>query len=117
MKEKLIEILEQFCPNNVFLQGTLDENVSYPESFITFWTNSTESGAFYDDDENAFIYDFSVYYYSSDPAQVGAVPPQIRTALKQAGFIPQGKGNDIPSDVPTHTGWVMEFLKKETITN
>lgn len=113
MKESLLTVLETICPNNVYLQGTLSE--IYPESFITFWTNYADDNSHYDNTVHSIDWQFSVNYYSSNPALVGTVPTQIRTALKNAGFIPQGKGSDIPSDEPTHTGWTMDFIKTEFI--
>lgn len=112
MKNKLIEILKTICPN-VYLQGTLNDKEPYPESFITFWTNYTEYNAFYNDEAKADVWNFSVIYYSSNPTLVETEPKKIITALKNAGFLPQGKGNDIPSDEPTHTGWALEFIIKE----
>ena len=113
MKQALIEVLETICPNNVFLQGTLAEDEAYPESFITFWTNYTDDHSHFDNDVNSWDWNFSVIYYSSDPELVGTVPDTIRGLLKAAGFIPQGKGNDIVSDRSSHTGWAMEFIKTE----
>jgi len=54
-------------------------------------------------------------FYSDDPTEVNTIPEQISTALKAAGFIPQGKGNDIMAESPTHTGWAMDFIYRETI--
>lgn len=115
MKSLLISVLETICPNNVFLQGTLADDGAYPESFITIWTDSTESDAFYDNGEHAVDWTFSVIFYSSDPSQIDTKAAAIRAALKAAGFIPQGKGFDIPSDQPTHTGWAMDFVYTEKI--
>lgn len=114
MKSLLISILETICPNNVYLQGTLSEGDN-PESFITFWTNYTEDGEHLDDEVVSIEWQFTVNYYSSDPSKVDSVPAQIRSALKSAGFIPQGKGNDLPSDRPSHTGWTMDFIIKEIL--
>ena len=116
MKEKLIQVLETFCPNNVYLQGTLNPDEAYPQKFITFFAQATEDVAFYDNDVDAVEWDFAVMFYSSNPSEVDTIPALIRTALKKAGFIPQGKGNDIFSDSPTHTGWAMEFLIRENIS-
>lgn len=113
MKQELINVLETICPNKVFLQGTIAADEPYPESFITFWTNYTDDNSNFDNDTVSIDWNFSVMFYSTDPAKVGTVPNQIRTALKQAGFIPQGRGNDILSDQPSHTGWAMEFIKTE----
>lgn len=115
MKQLLIEVLEGICPNNVYLQGTLSEDEAYPSEFITFWTNYTDDNSHYDNDVDSVDWQFSVIFYSNDPANVGTVPGTIRTKLKAAGFIPQGKGFDVPSDVPTHTGWAMDFIITENL--
>lgn len=112
MKKELISVLEKFG-YPVFLQGSLNENDAYPDSFITFWTDDVTDEAHYDDEPTAWAWDFAVIFYSNDPALVNSKPAEIRAALKAAGFIPQGKGRDIPSDEPTHTGWAMDFYKLE----
>lgn len=114
MKSTLIELLETVCPN-VYLQGTLAENAEYPESFITFWTYDTNDKTFYDNNPHNEEWKFSIIFYSSDPLKVETKPAEIRAKLKQAGFIPQGKGNDIPSDRPSHTGWVTDYIYKEKL--
>lgn len=113
MKEKLIETLKQFG-YPVFLQGSLNADDAYPETFITFWTDDVFDNSHYDDDAQSYAWDFTVIFYSSDPALVNSKPNEIRDALKKVGFIPQGKGRDIPSDEPTHTGWAMDFYYIET---
>lgn len=113
MKTLLIQTLETICPNNVFLQGTLNPNEDYPADFITFWTDFTNDVRHYDNDVKSIEWNFSVMFYSNNPDNVASVPATIRTALKNAGFIPQGKGNDILSDVSSHTGWAMDFKKIE----
>lgn len=115
MKQALINILEQFCPNNVYLQGTLSPDTPYPDTFVTFWTNYTDDHSHFDDETYSVDWNFSVMYYSSNPALVNSKPAEILTALKVAGFIPQGKGYDIPSDKPSHTGWAMDVIKTEIL--
>lgn len=115
MKERLIEVLERFCPDNVYLQGTLNPEEAYPQKFITFFTSTTDDVAHFDNDVSAIEWNFAVMFYSDDPTEVNTIPAQIRTELKKAGFIPQGRGSDILSDVPTHTGWAMDFLIRENI--
>lgn len=114
MKQLLINALTQIC-SNVFLQGTFNSNEEYPSEFITFWTNYADNDDFYDNCENSTDWNFSVMYYSNDPALVNSKPLLIINALKAVGFIPQGKGHDIPSDVPTHTGWALEFIGIENL--
>lgn len=112
MKQKLIEELEKICPQQVYLQGTLNENEAFPDNFITFWTDLTEEDTFYDDNAKSVIWHFSVIFYSNNPSLVVSKPAEIRAALKKAGFIPQGIGNDIPSGEQSHTGWAMDFVYK-----
>lgn len=113
MKQKLIEILETFCPNNVYLQGSMNPAEAYPSDFVTFFTMQTESVAHYDNAVQTVGWTFAVIYYSDDPTHVNTKPFEIAAALKSAGFIQQGKGSDILSDEPTHTGWAMDFVYPE----
>ena len=114
MKQALISVLETFG-YPVLLQGTLNPDNAYPESFITFWTNSTSDNSHFDNEVKTVDWQFSVNFYSSDPTLVNTKPDEIRAALKAAGFIPNGKGQDIPSDEPTHTGWTMDFTIIENL--
>lgn len=106
MKSYLIEKL-QTLKYPVYLQGTAPE--TYPDSFITFWTIDTPAAAEFDNALMLSEWQFYVYFYSTDPALVQSVPEKIRKTLKAAGFTPQGKGRDLLSDEPTHTGWVQQY--------
>lgn len=108
MKQKLIDELSKFG-YPVFLQGSLNTEDEYPETFIAYWTDDVEDNAHYDDSATSYAWDFTVILYSSDVITLDTKKDEIRKALKKAGFIPQEKGMDIPSDEPTHTGWAMSF--------
>lgn len=113
MKDLLIQLLETFgFP--VRLQGSLGENEKYPDSFFTFWNNETFDGDHYDNDAIYFVWDFDVNFYSTNPALVNSQLLEVRTLLKRNGFIVQGKGYDVASDEPTHTGRGINVLKIET---
>lgn len=112
MKDLLIKTLEKFG-YPVFLQGSLNEDEEYPPTFITFWTNDVADESHYDNDVVSYTWDFDVIIYSNDPSVIDTKKDEIRNALKSVGFIPQGKGMDISSDEPTHTGWVMNFYYLE----
>lgn len=118
MKQKLIDALVG-CGfvegKTLFLQGTLNPDDKYPETFVTFWTDSTDDNGHFDNGVAAVDWSFSVILYSADAALVNTKPDEIRAALKAAGFIPQGKGADIFSDEPTHTGWAMDFVIREIL--
>lgn len=112
MKQKLIDALAAF-DYPVFLQGTLNPADAYPKTFITFFTDSTNDNGHFENETNAVNWYFSVILYSDDPKTVNTKPKEIIAALKQEGFMPQGIGNDILSDEPTHTGWAMDFVITE----
>ena len=103
MKDLLIETLEPLG-YPIFLQGSLGEDEEYPESFFTFWNNYADGGCFYDNEEHATYWDFDLNFYSSDPALVNTKLIEAKTLLKAQGFIVFGKGHDVVSDEPTHTG-------------
>ena len=103
MKDFLISLLETFG-YPVRLQGSLAKDEKYPESFFTFWVNDTSDSAHYDNDAIGFVWDFDINFYSSDPALVNSMMPEVRSLLKSSGFIMSGKGYDVASDEPTHTG-------------
>lgn len=117
MKTALYNALNSICPNNVYLQGTFDENEAYPDTFVTYWTNYTDDNKHFDDNVVSIDWNFSVMVYSTNPTTLSTTADAIRTALKAAGFIPQGRGNDLMCDKPTHTGWAMEFIKEEIFNN
>lgn len=112
MKQKLIEKLSAFG-YPVFLQGTLNPEEAYPQTFITFFVDRTDDNGHFENRTNSVDWAFSVMLYSDDPEIVNNKPNEIQAELKAAGFIPQGKGNDIMSSQPTHTGWAMDFVITE----
>lgn len=112
MKDKLLPVLHSFG-YPVYLQGTLNPEEVYPDSFITFWTDYTTDNGHYDNGVHSVDWSVSVFFYSNDPALVNKKPFEIAAALRFAGFIPQGRGHDLASDEPTHTGWVSEYIYNE----
>lgn len=112
MKDELITLLESFG-YPVFLQGSLGKDEPYPESFFTFWNNDTSDGDHYDNDAISFIWGFDVNFYSTDPTLVNTIMSSVRSLLKQNGWIISGKGYDLPTDEPTHTGRGLPVLYLE----
>lgn len=93
----------------VYLQGTYTGETN-PDSFITITTNASDDREHYDDDTTSWTWEFTVIFYSKNPELLDTVPDDIRSALKRAGFIPQGKGFNIFSDDPNYTGWTTDYL-------
>lgn len=110
MKDLLIDTLEPLgFP--IFQQGSLGPDEPYPESFFTFWNNDASGGAFYDNEENQYVWDFDLNLYSSDPDVTNTKLLTAKSLLKAAGFVVNGAGYDVPSDEPTHTGRGIHVLK------
>lgn len=112
MKSLLIGTLEALG-HPVILQGTIAPEEKLPQSFITFWTDDSFEAAAFDNETALTAWDYQVNFYSTDPALVETEAARIRAALKAAGFIPQGKGRDLPSDTPGWTGWTQDFYYLE----
>lgn len=95
------------------LQGSIGKNENYPDSFFTFWNNDTSGDEFYDNEEHSYVWDFDLNFYSTDPDLVNSIFSKVKPLLKKNGFIMVGKGYDIVSDEPTHTGRGINVLKIE----
>lgn len=112
MKDLLIDTLKEFN-YPIFLQGSLSEDEAYPDSFFTFWNNDTDGNEFYDNEEHSYIWDFDLNFYSNNPELVNIELLKAKELLKNKGFIVTGKGHDVASDEPTHTGRGIHVLKIE----
>lgn len=98
----------------LFLHGTMNPEESYPDTFVTFTTNDVADNVHFDNAAVTADWSFTLILYSNNPAIVNEKPKEIIAALKAAGFILQSKGQDVPSDEPTHTGWAMDFIISAT---
>lgn len=109
MVERLIEILESFG-YPVYRQGSMAEDEAYPDTFFTFWNNSTDDAMEYDNDARATIWYFDVNVYSNNPETTYNLLEEVRKELKENNWLVDGKGRDLPSDEPTHTGRGFDVL-------
>lgn len=110
VKMLLINTLSDAYDYPVIQQGSLSTDDAYPDSFFTFWNNSTNDDAFFDNAETETIWDFDLNFYSIDPDLVNNVLLTAKQTLKSVGFIPDGSGYDVMSDEHTHTGRGMNLL-------
>ena len=85
-------------------------NAPYPTSFFTYWNNETPDGSHYDNHAINYIWNFTINFYSTDPVLVNTVLLNAKQLLKANGWIVPGKGYDVPSDEPTHTGRAMDAI-------
>jgi hypothetical protein len=110
VKLLLINTLTEEFNLPVIQQGSMSMDDEYPESFFTFWNNTTSDSAFYDDTETETIWDFDLNFYSDDPTSVNTILLEAKTLLKGVGFIVDGSGYDVMSDEKTHTGRGINLL-------
>ena len=109
----LISLLESFT-FPVFRQGSVTE--SYPDNFFTFWESEEDGNSYYDNITVDVYYQFSVYFYSVNPANTYSYIEQARSLLKQNGWIIKTRGYDVASGEPSHTGRGFDviYLNHET---
>lgn len=112
MEDKLIEILESFG-YPVYRQGSLSNDEGYPDTFFTFWNNTSPNHSHYDNEEYGTDWDYSIYVYSNNPVMVYSLLLDARNALKSDGWVTPNKGYDVASDEPTHTGRGLDILYLE----
>ena len=103
-RQELIEIFEDMG-REYWLMGTMPPDRKYPASFFAFLCEASPYGEYYDNRPCATIWTFGIGFYSADPLEVESVPNDLVARLKAAGWaVPDGNGEDVQSDEPTHTG-------------
>lgn len=113
MEDDLITILSSLG-YPVIRQGSMSDDDNYPDHFFTFWNNDSSDHSHYDNSEYGTTWDFDVNFYSINPSKTYSVLQSARTELKKAGWIISGKGYDVASDEPTHTGRGMNATYLQT---
>ena len=103
MEDNLIELLESLS-YPVYKQGSFSDTDEYPDNFFTFWNNDSPDHAHYDNTDYGTEWDFDVNFYSNNPNLTYSVLLEIRSLLKENGWVIPDKGHDVMSDYPTHTG-------------
>lgn len=112
MEDNLIELLSTFG-YPVYRQGTFPKDKEYPSNFFTYWNNDSEDHAHYDNNEYGTTWEFAVNFYSNNVSNTYSVLAEAKKLLKQNGWIAPGRGYDVMSDEPTHTGRGIEVYYLE----
>lgn len=85
-------------------QGSYAEDDVIPQSLFTFWNVSTPYNGFFDNKANKKIWVWQIYFYTKDANIIYSKLDDFISLAKREGFIVEGNGNDIPSDVPNYFG-------------
>ena len=112
MDELLIKTLEPLG-YPVKLQGSLAPKDRYPDHFFTYWNDSADGSGFYDNEEGAIVWAYSLNFYSKNPLLANSILLTAKTLLKEAGFTVTGAGYTVASDEPTHTGRGITVLYRQ----
>lgn len=112
MEDLLIKTLGPFG-YPIRRQGSLGGEEDYPDTFFTFWNNYADDGSHYDDVPVNYVWNFDLNVYSVDPNLTYSLLLDAKQKLIENDFIVPGKGYDIISDEPTHTGRGINVLKIE----
>lgn len=103
MWDKLQEVFEEInLPYS--RQGSYVEGRKLPDSFFTFWNADTNGLFHYDDETYKTQWFWYVYFYTIDPEIMYSKLDEFIKLAKVKGFNIDGKGNDIPSDIPHYLG-------------
>ena len=108
--DDLIDILTDEFNLPVYRQGSMSDDATYPEEFFTYWNNDSEDHSHYDNKDYGYVWDIDVNFYSTDPDRTYSVIDTVAALLKSHGFTIDGRGHDVMSDEPTHTGRGIEVL-------
>lgn len=106
IKETLIALLDS-TGYEAYLEGSIAPE-NFPDNFFTVWQFSSTNES-YSNNEALTRWGFNVRFYSLSPATVEQVKDKVLRLLKEANFIPDGKGNDfVFSSEVQHTGWSVD---------
>lgn len=114
MKQKLIDILSEFGFPVVLKYSVAPKD--YPKDIILIW-NFDSSNTQFEDAEYATEWGFEVTYLSDNPLNVEKNQKLISKKLKDNGFVADGNGCDVITDisVSSHTGWRCDFYFTEVL--
>lgn len=101
--DNLLNTLAPLC-TDIIEQGSLAPNASYKSRFFTFWNSTTEDHKHYNNATHGYVWSVDVNFYSTDPRDVYSTLDAARERLKAEGWVVNGKGHAVASDVNTHTG-------------
>ena len=101
----------------IFRRDTIGADVEYPDNLIIYYLADTETVRSYDNKPAITRWLFYVAFYSYDAELVETERERIAQTLRNAGFLPKGKGGDAIGEDAGQTGWIMEFYYLEDNLN
>lgn len=110
--EKLLCDTIEKANYEIYLQGTLtEEEENRLKEYCTYWLNPIEE-QYRDNQPISAIWTFDFNFYSTK-LRYGDTFESLLTKLKEVGFIPVGRGGNVPSDNKNFTGKGVTVRYKE----
>lgn len=112
----LLEVLEEMGyvqGETIFLHGSIEDDLPYPDSFWTFRNYNNEFRNYRDNKPMQTDWTYSLNFYSNNPTIIDSQMLEAVEKLQERGFIVQGKGYDAISDEKTHTGKENTLIYRE----
>lgn len=85
-------------------QGSYAPEGPLPASFFTFWNVSTDEDQFYDNSPFRAVWRWQIYFYTKDPSLMYSVMGSLIASARAAGFVPEGRAEDIDAKEPGYVG-------------
>lgn len=111
MENKLVSILEGLELEqgfDVILQGTLDPEEGYPDNFFTYWNWETPRDGYYNNKHSKVYWGFQIIAYSTDRSFLNEMLKKAIEKLEENNFIINSDGEDVASNLQSHTGKMIE---------
>lgn len=118
MENKLVSILEGLELEqgfDVILQGTLDPNDGFPDNFFSYWNWETPRESYYDNKHTSVRWGYQINVYSTDRKFLNEMTKKAIEELEKNNFDIDSDGEDIASNIKSHTGKMFEvyFIEKK----
>lgn len=96
-------------------QGSYAPETALPKSFLTFWNADTREDRFYDNAPHAAVWRWQVYFYTMDPSLMYSAMDALIESARAAGFVPEGRAEDIDAQEPGYVGRTVRLRYQEEI--
>ena len=85
-------------------QGSYEIDEKLPDDFYTFWNASSEYDGYYGNKPTKCIWEWTIFFYTNNPANIYDGMNNFLDKAKEYGFIIKGRGRDIATDEQNYFG-------------
>lgn len=114
--QEVFDELEEESGISYARQGSYAEDEEIPESFYTFWNQSSEFEMHYNNTPYACNWEWLVFYYTKDVSTLYIGLEKFIEKAIEKGFFVEGKGKDISCDEVDYVGRYLKITYQEQLT-